>query len=728
MIEDERLQRKQIGFCDFKVVKLNPDVRKIRSIYNNPPINSDSTSNFVQIKLVGFGTHFKEPETEFGFLMNGINKFNSIPSFSVVSDTLAFLNFPSPPKGSHGNYVIGYRNKKDGVQNLFTGIYFNTHQFNHSKINYYSWVNNKFIYTHQNSISNIKVSLHQTSYFNPDTLQQLLKASLQLAYHGGAIIPETTLSDSVTFDSTYSPPIQMGSNNATFYFTVNIPHTLPSGIYDLIFKHPQLPELRILYQFTLYRPDISLSEMGVTIPGYDFQIAVIDEKNLIDTNGLQLEFIENNRLFMDSIKFGDGAKFIFGHADSLSPEGKFHLKIIQKNRSEIVVENALYISKNLPLIIKFRPNQNLNAGSQNSDKNILSLKHPNLVNMPMGYLAPIRFLKNGVIDSSISIKAHQDFKFNRTVTFNVESNAAYGYYDAEIFDTLLQKWHLQKEAVYVMNPNVQAVAISPNIVASENWGHTRLYTCWFKNTHFTQANEIRLGSYYHSPVVVNDTCIQFRGGNSDPLFYNEIDGYIGNNFIMNVVNSPAITLFSPNWVTNGSRAKFTLHSDASNWTYYKEMQFQFKKGFTEEENLKAIAYRVLNDTTLELEVEAGEDLAGTYDIWIKQFVPQTNSTETIVAWEVLKVVPVGINENLSGTKSQPIVVPNPNKGKFEIILKTNDFQFFEILDIHGKQIISGSLDQNKTPIDLSQEITQSGIYFIKLSGEKIMTLKFIFNP
>ncbi len=727
-IDNERLEGRTIGRCNFKIVKLNPDQFKIRSIYNNPMINSDSIGDFVQIKLVGLGTHFLETETEFGYSTNGINAFNVLDSVTVISDTLAIINFPSPSKGSSGAFQIGYRNKRDGVKHNFTGIFFLNKQFGYSKIEYFSSVNQPFIYSGQNSFSKVSVTIKQTPYFNPDTLQHILQASLKLANNNGEIIPQTFLSDSAIFDSVYFSNPSFGYHQATFYFSLVIPSSLPSGSYDLVFKHPQLSDLRILNQLYIYRPPVLMLRSGASMPGLPFEISIDDSKNPLDTNGIRFEFPENSSIFIDSIIIHKGGKYLLGHLDTLSKEGIFDLKIIQVNKPEIILENALFISKFLPLIIELRPNHLLNIGRIDSSKKILTLILPSLANRFKMYLAPVRFLRNGTIDSSISIKVHPDYRSYGTVVFNVDSLAIPGYYDAEIYDTLTQKWHLQKEAIYVMNNVSRAVEISPKTVAYDGGGETRLYTCWFKNTHFSQAKEIRLGSYYHSPVVINDTCIQFRGGNADPIFYNEIDGFIGNDFLMNMVYSPSITLFSPNWIAKGSRTKFTLQSDASNWTYFKEIQFNFRKDFVYENNLKTISYKVLNDTILEFEVEAGDSLTGTYDLRIDQYPPNTFSGETIFLEEALWVVPVGIGENNKGSNSIPMLVPNPNKGEFEIISNNNSFQSYEITDILGKSITSGSLDQTKTQFDLSKELKQSGIYFIKLSGEKTITLKFIFNP
>jgi hypothetical protein len=725
-VRDEKDNYREIGNYQIQILRKD---NSISARINNPinSINTDTLIDFVKLEIVGINTHFLEPNTTFHYAIENQFGSNNFDSVSVISNELAYLYLPIKSTHLIGTYKIYYTNKRDLTVNPIA-IRLETEAYKVSKMRIVANPPVSKYYNQGAANASLYLELPQTEAFNPDTILLHLKGQIQLAHSHGASLPIFFESDSVLLDTGYWPWIPP---TLKLYYNFKLPYQLPSGNYDLIFTHPQLPQARLLQPINIHRPNIH--PFFVIFPGWPFKLNFSLKPKPSELAAIQFVFEANAGLYVDSIKFQLLGKdttgiVVFGHSDSSTQDGQYDLHILQPNNYPIYLNDAIRVVSSLPQNIKFISNHLLNIGRIDSSKRILSPNLPSLINTNKTYLAPVRFLRNGTIDTSISIKAHPNFRSYGTVVFNVDSLATPGHYDAEIFDTLNQKWHLQKEAIYVMNTISRAVEISPKTVAYDGGGETRLYTCWFKNTHFSQAKEIRLGSYYHSPVVVNDTCLQFRGGNADPVFYNEIDGYIGNDFIMDVVYSPSITLFSPNWIAKGSRTKFTIHSDASNWTYFKEIQFHFRKNYIYETKLKTVSYTVINDTMLEFEVEAGDSLTGPYDLRIDQYPPNSFSGETIELKEALKVVPVGINEHIKGPNSLPKLNPNPNNGKFEITANNNLFQSYEIIDILGKPIASGSLDQNKNQLDLSQELKQPGIYFIKLSGEKTITLKFIFNP
>lgn len=72
------------------------------------------------------------------------------------------------------------------------------------------------------------------------------------------------------------------------------------------------------------------------------------------------------------------------------------------------------------------------------------------------------------------------------------------------------------------------------------------------------------------------------------------------------------------------------------------------------------------------------------------------------------------------------IYPNPVKNELNISKYNSlDYKYLEIYNITGNLIITSRLDDNLTKIATSN--LQSGVYFIKISGNKVYTQKFIIN-
>ncbi len=716
---DEKMKGRNIGNYKIQILRKNNNVDAyIKNSF--PNIITDTLIEYVKLEILGEKTHFLEPNTSFHYKIENQFGSNVFDSVEVISNELAYVYLPIKSTHLLGAYQLYYTNKRDLTVNP-KWVSLETKAYGTGKMNINLIPRVSKYYTQGIAPASICIELPKTEAFNPDTFLLNIKGQIQLANTRGVALPIYFETDSIILDTGYLP---WDKTKVKLYFNFSLPYYLPSGNYDLILTHPQLVEARLIQPINIHRPNLNYKK--AVFPGWPFELDLKLKPNPMELAELQFDFEPNSGLYFDSVKFSllgkdtVGIK-IYAYSDSTTKDGNYDLQILQPNKYPIFITDAIRVMSELPQNLRFIPNYLINIGRADSSKRILSFNLFNLITNK--YLAPIRFSRNGIIDSKITIKQHSDYKSYKQIIFIVDSNAIPGFYNAEIYDTLSQKWYLQKDAVYVMNAVSRAVEISPKTVAYTGGGETRLYTCWFKNTHFSQANEIHLGSNYHSVVVVNDTCIQFRGGNDQPAFYNNIDGYIGNDFLMNLVYEPSITLNNPNWIAKKSRSKITLHSDATNWTYFREIQFNFRKDFVYEKSLKTISYHVINDTILEFEVEAGDSLAGTYDLRIDQYPPSSFSAETIVLKDALKIVPVGIIENTKEISQFPILLPNPNNGNFEILTNGNSFQTFEITDIQGKQILTSSFDQ--ATINVSTVLKQAGLYYIKLNGAKTIVLKFV---
>jgi hypothetical protein len=724
-ITDEKLNGRYIGKFQIDILRKDHSINAFIKDYFPKKVITDTFIDFVRLEIIGEKTHFLEPNTTFYYSI--VNQFIShvFDSVQIISNELAFVYLPIKSINLIGLYHIYYTNKRDlSVSPKIVSV--ETKSFGAGKLSIQTTPYLTKHYTEETASGSLLIELPKTDEFNPDSILLHLKGNIQLAHSNGHALPINFETDSIIFDTGGYIP-WWSTPRLKLYFRYNLPYYLPTGNYDLIFTHPQIPEARLAQPINLHRPTIN--QFVNIFPGWPFHFTLKLKPTPSELSNTQFIFEPNAGLHFDSVKYDIYSKDtvrikVYGHSDSITKDGNYDLQILQPLKHPILLDNGIRVKSNLPQNLKFISDIRLNIGREDSSKRVNSRNLPKLVNYK--YLAPIQFTRNGIIEPKITIKPHQNYLLYNTVTFNVDSAVLPGYYDGEIYDTLQQKWFTQKEAIYVMNNFARAIEISPKIIAFTGGGQTRLYTCWFKNSNFSKANEIRLGSTFHSVEVINDTCIQFRGGNGQPAFYNDIDGFIGNDFAMNVVNSPTITTFTPNWMAKSSKSKFTIKADATNWIYLSHIQFYFRKNFVYEDKLKVISYTIINDTLLELELEAGDSLTGTYDLIVYQYPQNSLNGETIYLNKALKLVPVGLSENILGNHKLPILFPNPNKGIFEINKNGHSFDMFDILDFQGRKLYSGSLNEDK--IDISPYLHQAGLYLIRLKGIQTITLKFDFRP
>jgi hypothetical protein len=697
---------------------------QIYCLPSNRIFDLDSLNSFAMLTLNGKGTHFLEPETEFGYEKNfpggGFTKLDSV---QIISDTLAYLFFPKPKENTVANFGIQYRNKKDGPRFYFSSISFRNSMFGTDKINMEVSATPRKINTNNTVQSAVEIKLIENSYFNPDTLSRLIKPSLQLANYNGEILPITYEADSMVFDSfTYFLDGGPYLNRARFYFKIPIHQSLASGAYDLVINHSQLAIARVPAQIEISRPQPIVTMPGFAFPGKNFQIEIRNPYATLDTNGIQFKIANNPLVQIDSFRVWKEYNYVYGHTDSLALNGSFKLLIKQANRPEILLQDALKISQTLPLLLRFYPHNRLVTGRADSTKRLSSDGYSGI---KLGRKMPvIRFLKDGNLYPSISITGASEFLAYNQVYFQVDSTVLQGYYDAEVFDSISNKWWLQKEAVYVMG-SVRAKHISPNVVATSGIGF-RQFTCWFKGSHFTQAKDIKAGDYFIDFSVINDTCITFKGITGVPAFYNEVDGYIGNDFNMTIVFKPSLTQFAPNWIAKGTKMQFTLNADASSWSDFPEnLVVYFERENIFEQNLKVSNYEVINDTTLLVDVEASDILElGLYDLVLYQ----TGNFLKINKYNALNAVATSLNPIKESANLKPQIYPNPSSGNLEGNFAKALFSKLEILSIEGKVLYMDHLQSPHFSIELQDILPSSGIYFLRLSGAQNYTQKIFFNP
>jgi len=70
-------------------------------------------------------------------------------------------------------------------------------------------------------------------------------------------------------------------------------------------------------------------------------------------------------------------------------------------------------------------------------------------------------------------------------------------------------------------------------------------------------------------------------------------------------------------------------------------------------------------------------------------------------------------KEVDGTKKLLSLFPNPNNGKFELIVNSQKINFLEITDVLGNLILKSEINKEATVIDLSDKL--NGIYFVKIS-------------
>ncbi|MCF8411545.1 MAG: T9SS type A sorting domain-containing protein, partial [Crocinitomicaceae bacterium] len=71
------------------------------------------------------------------------------------------------------------------------------------------------------------------------------------------------------------------------------------------------------------------------------------------------------------------------------------------------------------------------------------------------------------------------------------------------------------------------------------------------------------------------------------------------------------------------------------------------------------------------------------------------------------------------------VIPNPNNGEFKLVMPENcTIQNLQIIDIHGKEILFETIEDNGDYLKLKMENTATGIYSVKtncLDGSVFVT-------
>jgi hypothetical protein len=273
--------------------------------------------------------------------------------------------------------------------------------------------------------------------------------------------------------------------------------------------------------------------------------------------------------------------------------------------------------------------------------------------------------------------------------------------------------------------SVRAKQISPNVIAASGVDY-RQFTCWFKGSHFTQAKDIRAGESYTAFTVINDTCITFKGINGIPAFYNDVDGYIGNDFTMTVVPEPSLTQFTPNWIAKGNKMKYTLHADASSWIAIpNNIIAHFERESEIEQNLIVSNYSVVNDTTLEMDVEASDSIKpGFYDLVLSQ----TKNFLWLKKDNALNAITTSLNPIKNSSIAWPKIYPNPSNGMLQGEFANSQFSKLEILSLEGKLLYSEALTGKHFLLNLQGILPASGIYLLQLSGTQNFTQKIIFNP
>ena len=101
-----------------------------------------------------------------------------------------------------------------------------------------------------------------------------------------------------------------------------------------------------------------------------------------------------------------------------------------------------------------------------------------------------------------------------------------------------------------------------------------------------------------------------------------------------------------------------------------------------------------------------------------------NNNVDIIPISVLN--PIGISElNLN---SNVQIIPNPNRGEFDIIINSNKFKTEEIsvFNIIGNLITSKSVENSSDIINVDLKYLPSGVYFLRIMGEtQIVTKRFV---
>jgi hypothetical protein len=195
---------------------------------------------------------------------------------------------------------------------------------------------------------------------------------------------------------------------------------------------------------------------------------------------------------------------------------------------------------------------------------------------------------------------------------------------------------------------------------------------------------------------------------------------------MTIVSEPSLTQFTPNWIAKGTKMQFTIHADASSWLAFPDyLVVYFERENIFEQNLKISNYTVVNDTTLQVDVEATDTLElGLYDLVLYQ----TKDFLNVKKYNALNAVATALNPIKTGANLKPQIYPNPSSGKLVGEFAKAQFSKVEILSLEGKVLYTEHLQSPHFSLELQDILPSAGIYFLRLSGTQNYTQKIIFNP
>ena len=77
-------------------------------------------------------------------------------------------------------------------------------------------------------------------------------------------------------------------------------------------------------------------------------------------------------------------------------------------------------------------------------------------------------------------------------------------------------------------------------------------------------------------------------------------------------------------------------------------------------------------------------------------------------------------------KEEVRLFPNPTTDLFQISTQQNPITSFEIFTASGKRVVSNSLDQSVSTVEINSETLEIGIYYILIRTEKgVLTKRFL---
>ena len=681
-------------------------------------IELDSNSSFQQtpnkllLKIKGKSSHFNQSKNNIQLISNkslGVNE--EADSIIIIHDSLLYAQFNLSAHFEKGLYQIRLSNSIDGILKTKQPIQLGSSDFT-------LLLNNNSLIQKGDSIS-FHLMYHESKVgprlnWNAHTELHVVHSELQTLQL--KLVPTSHFIDS--------------SSNTIFHqlsFKNRLPLKMPTGIMDLRLTYDSFGTIYFNKRFSVFhdKPYIAGNLKSMPGRGFSFYVSFLDIKNLPDSFGFK--FHKNNiissEVLIDSFTvLGSGYVQLYGHSNEQA-NGQYQL-VINTKEDVYKYDDFMSISTYFPFAFQLNPTHYY----QNEDSAYIMVKSEyysifDYVNNLNNY----QFEKDGQSIAGMTLVPYTADPGHNFKIF-IPRGLSKGWYDLKFYNTILQKWEMQKNACYIYG-DARGIAINKQKIAANGTGPIRIQMR-FSGTHFTQAST-SLMNYNDDVKIIHDSLVEFPFSapeNSLPGYmgftaYNDVDGYIPCFPLIEVFTYPKIVALNPSSGKAGDTLDVWVHTDMTTFTQFQnDVSPVFRKNDQFESRMNILKREIINDTLLKVKVFISSDMpAGKIDFGIFQ-------NQSFVYYQLTDAFEVknagnGIKKEISSTSIE--IYPNPTSGLLVIDNKKEDFKLYKIFNLKGELLFEGHLDRGNNQVYISKETIGQQLFILQLIGDQSFFQKII---